>query len=80
MPDCPKCKTTLAFYAAGGICPECRTSFTPSQIVKMPDYDGIEVAHLSDMYILLTSAGLLKKGLNKVELYEEGMLIENTDD
>lgn len=75
MPDCPDCYVTLALSLAGGVCPECLNVYRLSAIQRMPGFDRIKVREAMDILILLSSSGILKPGINKVEFYDDGMLM-----
>lgn len=79
MPNCPKCRHLLALYEEGAICPNCKRTYKPEQVAKMPGYNHAEVQAQIALFILLHSAGVLKPGCNKVELFDDGMIITPGD-
>lgn len=79
MPNCPFCRHLLALYEEGAICPNCKRTYPPEQVVTMPGYDHEEVQAQMALFMLLYSTGVLRPGCNTVELFEDGMIITSSD-
>lgn len=79
MPDCPKCKTELAFGPVGGVCPKCHRIYSPGEVRAMPGYNAFEVNEVAFVFSILSSAGLLSHGVNKVEFTDDGLIIEHSE-
>ena len=80
MPDCPKCGVTCGLHEKGLICPVCLGMYTYIQDEHFPKYDYDELIQYRQLFDELYYLGLLHRGKNRVEFFEDGVIISTLDD